>query len=131
MVLGLTTAAGISGIVARRDALLQSNQPPVDPLAGGGFGVEGFTEKGAADTAKAVAGGALAAVGVGLWIAVMIAIFVIDVGMSILPAMLAARCNPKHPFLMGLVGFFFSEIYLFQFLLRKLVINEPGYCKNC
>lgn len=135
----VAVAAGLSGSAAAQEkkrhmqAKKQQNlQAAVEeinvlnqPLRGGFVdGFEGFSEKGAADTAKAVVGG-------GLWIAVVLAIFVIDVGMAILPAMLAAKCNPKHPIMMGLVGFFFSEIYLFQFLLRKLVIKEPGYCKNC
>ena len=137
MVLGLTAVAGASGLAAAQDTraiqgLNQTNQPPglggLGGLSGLG-GIEGFHEKGAASTAKNVVGGVLGVAGATLWMAVMLAIFVIDVGMSILPAILAARCNPKHPFLMGLVGFFFSEIYMFQYLLRKLVLKQKGYCQ--
>ena len=74
--------------------------------------------------AEAVAG----VLGVTLWAVVMIAIGVMDLGMALIPAYLAYKCNPKNPFVMTLVGFAFSEIYLFQFLVRKFVIKEKGYC---
>lgn len=75
--------------------------------------------------------GVLGVVGVSLWVIVMIVTAVVDVGMAFIPAYLAYKCNPKHPIGMGLVGFFFSEIYLFVFLVRKFIIKEKGYCPGC
>ena len=104
MVLGITTAALASGHAAKSGA--------------------GAAASGLIAGAEAVAG----VLGATLWAVVMIAVVVIDVGMAIIPAYLAYKCNPKSPFVMTLVGFFFSEIYMFQFLLRKFVIKEKGYC---
>jgi hypothetical protein len=139
MVFGLTgIAATISGAARKEENLLRT-RATVRDNAPSGFGglftpiggkrgdpeaqIEGFT--------GGHQGGAVGVIEMSVWVVMMLAILVLDVGMAVLPAMLAAKCNPKHPILMGLVGFFFSEIYLFQFLFRKLVINEPGYCKDC
>ena len=48
-----------------------------------------------------------------------------------LPAVvIAVRCNPKSPVLMGIVAFLFDRIYLFQHVIRKYMLKEKGYCKN-
>ena len=48
-----------------------------------------------------------------------------------LPAVvIAVRCNPKSPVLMGIVAFLFDRIYLFQHVIRKYLLKEKGYCKN-
>lgn len=72
--------------------------------------------------------GVLGVIGVSLWVIVMFVTAVVDVGMAFIPAYLAYKCNPKHPIAMGVVGFLFSEIYLFVFLMRKFIIKEKGYC---
>ena len=48
-----------------------------------------------------------------------------------LPAVvIATRCNPKCPVLMGIVAFLFDRIYLFQHVVRKYLLREKNYCKN-
>lgn len=42
----------------------------------------------------------------------------------------AIRCNPENPWLFGVIAFFFPEIYLLQFGIRKYLIKEKGYCKS-
>lgn len=121
MVLGLTTLSYVSGHAAKRSTE--------------GGHVTHPSQKGAVGKPmgpiEATLFGVLGVVGVSLWVVVMIVVAVVDVGMAFIPAYLAYKCNPKHPIAMGLVGFFFSEIYLFVFLMRKFIIKEKGYCPNC
>jgi hypothetical protein len=118
MVFGLTTLSYISGHAAKRSAEGVSMTHPSNK--GGG-------EK----SIEATLLGVLSLVGISLWVLVMIVTVAVDVGMSLIPAYLAYKCNPEHPIVMGLVGFFFSEIYLFVFLMRKFIIKEKGYCPGC
>ena len=47
----------------------------------------------------------------------------------ILPKMLLAmNCNPNNKFGYGLLAFFFGDIYLLQWAIRKFLIGEKGYC---
>ncbi len=115
MVFGMTTGALATTHIAQNHAGGKHSARP---------GLHSGVVASVIDAAASVAG----IFGVTLWFLVMLGIFAMDVGMSIIPAFLAYKCNPKHPIVMGLVGFFFSEIYLFQFLVRKFVIKEKGYC---
>ena len=48
-----------------------------------------------------------------------------------LPAIvIAIKCNPKSPVIMGIIAFFFDRIYLFQHVVRKYLMREKNYCKN-
>ena len=48
-----------------------------------------------------------------------------------LPAVvIAVKCNPRSPIIMGIVAFFFDRIYLFQHVVRKYLMREKNYCKN-
>ena len=47
---------------------------------------------------------------------------------AMIPVYIAVKCNPEHPILYGILAFLFSEIYLVQFLVRKFVMQSPGYC---
>ena len=50
---------------------------------------------------------------------------------QVLPIVLiAVHCNPKRPFVFGLIAFLFPGVYLFQHAIRKYVIAEKGYCGN-
>jgi len=118
MVLGLTTLSYVSGYAAKQSAYGGNVTHPSQKNVGG-------KPMGAIE---ATLFGVLGVVGVSLWVIVMVVTAVVDVGMSFIPAYLAYKCNPKHPIAMGLVGFFFSEIYLFVFLMRKFIIKEKGYC---
>jgi len=115
MVFGMTTAALATTHTAQYHAGGKHSAPP-------------GLHQGVVATVIGKAAGVAGILGVTLWFLVMLGIFIMDVGMSVIPAFLAYKCNPKHPYVMGLVGFFFSEIYLFQFLVRKFVIKEKGYC---
>jgi hypothetical protein len=57
-----------------------------------------------------------------------IAVFVL---LTVVPAVLIALgCNTGHMAVVsGVIAFFFSDIYLFNYAFRKFVLNEPGYCK--
>jgi len=121
MVLGLTALSYVSGHAARRSERGGHVTHPSQKGAGGK----------PMGPVEATLFGVLGVVGVSLWVVVLIVTSVVDVGMSLIPAYLAYKCNPKHPIAMGLVGFFFSEIYLFVFLMRKFIIKEKGYCPGC
>jgi hypothetical protein len=46
------------------------------------------------------------------------------------PAVLVAiNCNRDAKLLYGIIGFFFSDIYLLQWSIKKFIINEKDYCK--
>ena len=48
-----------------------------------------------------------------------------------LPAVvIAVKCNPRSPVIMGIVAFFFDRIYIFQHVVRKYLMREKNYCKN-
>ena len=121
MVFGLTMLSYVSGHAAKRSA--EDGQVTHPSQKGARGKPKGLIE--------ATLFGVLNVVGVSLWVIMMIVVAVIDVGMAFIPAYLAYKCNPKHPIAMGLVGFFFSEIYLFVFLMRKFIIKENGYCPGC
>ena len=38
------------------------------------------------------------------------------------------NCNPNNKFGYGLLAFFFGDIYLLQWAIRKFLIGEKGYC---
>ena len=47
-----------------------------------------------------------------------------------IPAILVAiHCNPNNKILSGLIGFFFGDIYLLQWSIRKFVLKHSNYCK--
>ena len=76
----------------------------------------------------AAALGIVGGLGVTLWIVVMVVIGAIDLAMAVIPCYIAVKCNPKNPIGYGLLALIFSEIYLFQFLVRKFIVKEKGYC---
>ena len=57
----------------------------------------------------------------------LIAIFIL---LTVVPAVLIAiGCNKGHQAVIsGVFAFLFSDIYLFNYALRKFVLKERGYC---
>jgi len=46
------------------------------------------------------------------------------------PAVLVSvNCNPGNKLLYGIIAFFFSDIYLLQWAIRKFVLKSNYYCK--
>ena len=46
-----------------------------------------------------------------------------------IPAVLVAiNCNKNNKVLYGLVGFLFSDIYLLQWSIKKLILKSENYC---
>lgn len=61
--------------------------------------------------------------------AINIVFFILAVVLAVVPAVLIARqCNPEFKVRYGILAFFFSDIYIFQWAIRKFVVNEPEYC---
>ena len=61
--------------------------------------------------------------------AINVVFFILAVVLAVVPAVLIARqCNPEFKVRYGILAFFFSDIYIFQWAIRKFVINEPEYC---
>jgi hypothetical protein len=47
----------------------------------------------------------------------------------VVPAVLVSQqCNPTNKVGYGILAFLFADIYLFQWSIRKFVINTPDYC---
>ena len=47
-----------------------------------------------------------------------------------MPAVLVAiNCNPNNKILYGLIGFFFSDLYLIQWSIKKFILKQANYCK--
>lgn len=62
--------------------------------------------------------------------AINIVFFILAVVLAVVPAVLIARqCNPEFKVRYGILAFFFSDIYIFQWAVRKFIMNEPGYCE--
>jgi hypothetical protein len=62
--------------------------------------------------------------------AINIVFFLLAVVLAVVPAVLIARqCNPEFKVRYGILAFFFSDIYIFQWAVRKFIMNEPGYCE--
>ena len=62
--------------------------------------------------------------------AINIVFFILAVVLAVVPAVLIARqCNPEFKVRYGILAFFFSDIYIFQWAIRKFVMNEPEYCQ--
>lgn len=55
-------------------------------------------------------------------------LIILMLAIAMIPVYIAVKCNPDHPVLYGILAFLFSEIYLIQFLVRKFVMQTPGYC---
>lgn len=51
--------------------------------------------------------------------------------LTVVPAVIiAVSCNQgTQAIISGITAFFFSDIYLFNYALRKFVYKESGYCK--
>ncbi len=58
----------------------------------------------------------------------LLAVWLLALVLLIGAVVVAVRCNPQNPFLFGALAFFFPEIYLIQYAIRKFAIREPGYC---
>lgn len=43
--------------------------------------------------------------------------------------MVAINCNPDNKFLYGLFAFFFSDLYLLQWAVKKFILKKENYCK--
>ena len=57
-------------------------------------------------------------------------IMIIGVLLAVIPAILIARqCNPALKVRYGILAFFFSDIYIFQWAVRKFLLHEPEYCQ--
>ena len=62
--------------------------------------------------------------------AINIVFFILAVVLAVVPAVLIARqCNPEFKIRYGILAFLFSDIYIFQWAVRKFIMNEPGYCE--
>jgi hypothetical protein len=49
--------------------------------------------------------------------------------LAVVPAVLVSQqCNPTHKVGYGILAFLFADIYLFQWAIRKFVMNTPDYC---
>ena len=49
--------------------------------------------------------------------------------LAVVPAVLVSQqCNPSNKVGYGILAFFFADIYLFQWAIRKFVMNTPDYC---
>ena len=67
---------------------------------------------------------------VGLFITIMVISWILFLFVTVMPkVLLATGCNPKNKVGYGILAFFFGEIYLLQWSIRKFLMNEPGYCK--
>lgn len=50
--------------------------------------------------------------------------------MTTIPAVLVAiNCNKDSKLLYGVIAFFFSDIYLVQWSIKKFILKHQGYCK--
>ena len=57
------------------------------------------------------------------WIGAFLLIF------NIIPAfLLAISCNPDKKIMYGCIALIFSDLYLFQWALRKFIFKENNYC---
>ena len=58
------------------------------------------------------------------WILMLIGIL-----FAVIPAILIARqCNPELKVRYGILAFFFADIYIFQWAIRKFLLHEKDYC---
>ena len=58
------------------------------------------------------------------WILVLIGII-----FAVVPAILIARqCNPELKVRYSILAFFFADIYIFQWAIRKFLLHEKDYC---
>lgn len=58
------------------------------------------------------------------WILLLIGIL-----FAVIPAILIARqCNPELKVRYGILAFFFADIYIFQWAIRKFLLHEKDYC---
>jgi len=49
--------------------------------------------------------------------------------LAVVPAILVSQqCNPTNKVGYGILAFLFADIYLFQWSIRKFVMNTPDYC---
>jgi hypothetical protein len=49
--------------------------------------------------------------------------------LAVVPAVLVSQqCNPSNKVGYGILAFLFADIYLFQWAIRKFVMNTPDYC---
>ena len=54
----------------------------------------------------------------------------INIVLVVVPAILIARqCNPELKIRYSILAFFFADIYIFQWAVRKFIIHEPNYCE--
>jgi hypothetical protein len=50
--------------------------------------------------------------------------------LTTIPAVLVAvNCNKNSKLLYGFIAFFFSDIYLLQWSIKKFIMKSSGYCK--
>ena len=58
------------------------------------------------------------------WILMLIGII-----FAVVPAILIARqCNPELKVRYSILAFFFADIYIFQWAVRKFLLHEKDYC---
>ena len=62
-------------------------------------------------------------------ISTMFIVWLLAFFVLILPKMLLAmNCNPNNKFGYGILAFFFGDIYLLQWAIKKFLVKKPGYC---
>ncbi len=55
---------------------------------------------------------------------------IISTVLVVVPAILIARqCNPELKIRYSILAFFFADIYIFQWAIRKFIMHEPNYCE--
>jgi len=55
---------------------------------------------------------------------------IISIVLVVVPAILIARqCNPELKIRYSILAFFFADIYIFQWAIRKFIMHEPNYCE--
>ena len=92
-----------------------------------GFKNNAEDEKGKSSTVISVLGWLFLLINIVL--VVVPAILIIGILFAAIPAILIARqCNPALKVRYGILAFFFSDIYIFQWAVRKFIIHEPNYC---
>jgi hypothetical protein len=58
------------------------------------------------------------------WILMLIGIL-----FAVIPAILIARqCNPELKVRYSILAFFFADVYIFQWAIRKFLLREKDYC---
>ena len=53
-------------------------------------------------------------------------VFVVAIGWIFM--LIGIQCNPELKVRYGILAFFFADIYIFQWAIRKFLLHEKDYC---